>query len=101
MLCLRVATAWRTSTTTHLFGTSWETSAHRSSGVGSMCMSPGTVSPVLHYLGLMRTTFFINFLAIGWDSKKNIARISSSSIWLTERYVADLAIPFHFDSLLT
>mgnify|MGYP001452981501 CR=1 FL=1 len=62
---------------THLFGTSWEISAHRSSGVGSMCMSPGTVSPVLHYLGLMRTTFFIMFLAFGWDLEKNIARITS------------------------
>lgn len=91
MLCLRVATAWRTSTTTHLFGTSWETSAHRSSGVGSMCMSPGTVSSVLHYLRLMRTTFFINFLAFGWDLKKEIVRISSSFIWLVQRYVAELA----------
>jgi len=67
---------------THLFGTSWETSTHRSSGVGSMRMSPGTVSPVLHYLRLMRTTFFINFLAFGWDLKKEIVRISSSFIWL-------------------
>lgn len=59
---------------TLLFRTSWETSAHRSSVVGSMCMSPGTVSSVLHYLRLMRTTFFINFLAFGWDLEKNIAR---------------------------
>lgn len=71
---------------THLFGTSWEISAHRSSGVGSMCMSPGTVSPVLHYLGLMRTTFFIMFLASGWDLKKNIARSLFFALTRAESY---------------